>query len=250
MQTRMRYLCAVALLLAACSGKQLDGSSTSEDTVALKKAAAEAASQESTPATPSQDQCAAHSWYGDGVCDSFCPQHDSDCVSDGGGEPTVCAQFVEVADGKCSRADGDPCRFQDPDCDVQTPPSTGDGGVACAALSEVSDGVCKRPDSDPCRFQDPDCATGGGSDGNPGSGGSSSGGGGNGSSGAPGGGVACPAIAEVSNGKCDRPASDPCRSIDPDCTVACAEYIEQPDGVCKRDPNDPCLFQDPDCKAQ
>ena len=33
---------------------------------------------------------------------------------DGGG--VACAAFIEQPDGKCSRADDDPCRAQDPDC--------------------------------------------------------------------------------------------------------------------------------------
>ena len=242
---KTKYLGALFLLLAACSGKQVGGASSSDDTLALKKAAAEAASNDSSakgdPVATPTDACAEHGWYGDGECDSFCPQRDTDCVSDGSGAQTVCATFVEVSDGKCSRAATDPCLFQDPDCSGQTPPSSGGGGTACATISEVSDGVCKRPDSDPCRFQDPDCTTGGGSDANPGGGTGDSGGSG---------GVACPALIELSNGKCERPASDPCRSIDPDCNVACAEYVEQSDGVCKRDANDPCIFQDPDCSAK
>ncbi len=240
---KTQYLCALALLLAACSGKETGSPTTTDDTLALKKAAAEAASQEtvSGPSTSYEDPCAAHSWYGDGVCDTFCKQSDSDCIP--GGDQTVCAEFIELADGTCSRPESDPCRFQDADCAGETPPSSGGDDVVCAAISEVSDGVCKRPDSDPCRFQDPDCSQGGGSDGNPGSGGSGAGG-------EPGTGVACPAIIEQRNGKCERPASDPCRSIDPDCVVACATFVEQPDGECKRDPNDPCIFQDPDCKVK
>ncbi len=254
MEMKMKSLCVLALLMGACSGKQVGGESAT-DTLALKKAAAEAAAHESSgsgsPTTSTEDPCAAHAWYGDGECDSFCAQHDTDCVPDGSGTPTVCAQFIELADGKCLRAGADPCRFQDADCGGVIPPIAGDGGgmVACATISEVSDGVCKRADSDPCRFQDPDCTSGGGNDGNPGAGGGGSGGD-SGSAGNTGGGVACPAIIEISNGKCERPASDPCRSIDPDCNVACATFVEQPDGECKRDPNDPCLFQDPDCKAK
>ncbi|HEY3252436.1 MAG TPA: hypothetical protein VGJ91_00755 [Polyangiaceae bacterium] len=232
-----KYLLALALALAGCGGKQTGSDPGASDTLALKKAAAEAATKQvsggaSTPPA-SEDVCAKHSWYGDGVCDSFCAKNDSDCVQNG--TSTVCAEFIELEDGTCSRPETDPCRFQDPDCAGETPPSAGSGGgVACALISEVSDGVCKRPDTDACRFQDPDCQppTGGGSSGSSGTG------------------VACPAIAEIANGKCERPADDPCRSIDPDCVVACAEYIEQSDGVCKRDAFDPCIFQDPDCKAK
>ena len=69
--------------------------------------------------------------------------------------------------------------------------------------------------------------------------------------------VACTLIAEVSNGVCGRPASDPCRSQDPDCVddggsapgdgVQCTLLLELPDGVCSRPASDPCQGQDPDC---
>jgi hypothetical protein len=192
----------------------------------------------------------------------------------------VCALFVGVEDGTCSRPDDDPCKFQDPDCGQTTPPSSGGGstggGTVCAMLMEISDGVCSRPATDPCIFQDPDCA--GGVDPQPGTydcdvskvtcqtfapvvcpdgqvptyldgcygpcvdkaec--------------AP---IVCPAISEVSDGVCSRPATDPCQSIDPDCstgssdggTAVCAMYIESSDGVCSRAADDPCIFQDPDC---
>jgi hypothetical protein len=238
------YLAALALALAACGGKQTGGDSGANDTLALKKAAAEAAAREvsdgASAPQPSGDVCAKYSWYGDGECDSFCANNDSDCVPNG--TSTICAEFIEVEDGKCSRAEKDPCLFQDPDCPSETTPDPGsDGDVACALISEVSDGVCKRPEADPCRFQDPDCQpqSGGGN----GTGGSSGGT-------DPGTGVICPAIAEVANGKCERPDTDPCRGIDPDCVVACAEFIEQSDGVCKRDAFDPCIFQDPDCRLK
>jgi hypothetical protein len=72
--------------------------------------------------------------------------------------------------------------------------------------------------------------------------------------------VACTLILEVSNGVCSRPADDPCRSQDPDCTapsaptdpnepVVCAAFIEVSDGVCSRPKDDPCKGQDPDCIA-
>jgi len=247
-----KYLGALVLLLAACSGKEMGDPGAAGDTLSLKRAAAEAAAQQApigddNAPKPAEDACAQHSWYGDGVCDSFCSRHDTDCVPDG--EQTVCADFIALTDGTCSRPEADPCRFQDPDCAGQSKPNAGSGsGVVCATISEVSDGLCGRPDSDACRFQDPDCLPLGG-----GAGGGSNG---SGSAGGPGTtdpvgtGPVCPAIAEVANGKCERPASDPCRSIDPDCVVACAEYVEQADGVCRRDPNDPCIFQDPDCKQK
>lgn len=244
---KTQYLGAVVLFLAACSGGQTTGGHGQTDQRELKRAAAEAAGDGS--ADPASDVCAEHGWYGDGVCDSFCPstQLDTDCVPDG--DDTVCAQFTENRNGECDRSPNDPCLFQDPDCGASVPPYPGDpdGPVACAAISEVSDGVCSRPESDACRTQDPDCLpNGGGTGGNPGTGGGSTGG-------SPGGGVACPAIYEYPNGVCSRADDDPCRLTDPDCRdsggVACAEYIEEPNDVCERVPNDPCIFQDPDCNA-
>jgi hypothetical protein len=63
--------------------------------------------------------------------------------------------------------------------------------------------------------------------------------------------IICLTYIEKSDGVCSRPANDPCRSQDPDCTpdpVVCAQYIEASDNVCSRPADDPCLFQDPDCK--
>src|SRR4051794_28892775 len=108
-----KYLVALALALGACGGKQTGGETSGGDTLALKKAAAEAASKpvssgESAP-QPADDVCAKQGWYGDGVCDSFCSKNDSDCVPNGGS--TVCAEFLELEDGTCSRPENDPCRF-------------------------------------------------------------------------------------------------------------------------------------------
>jgi hypothetical protein len=106
-------------------------------------------------------------------------------------EPQVCALFVEVADGVCSRFPLDPCISQDPDCiqsggasceaagqtfaDGEAVPSgdscngcaCNDGTVICTAIFcepsvcalfvEESDGVCSRFPLDPCKSQDPDC---------------------------------------------------------------------------------------------
>ena len=236
---KTKILCGLVLFAAACSGTQGKGDvGGNSDTLALKKAAAEAAG----PGKPvaSDDVCVKQAWYGDGVCDTFCAQNDADCIPDGTG--TVCADFIEGPDGTCSRSKDDPCAFQDSDCGGLPPSPGGCGdGIVCATISEAGDGVCKRPASDPCRTQDPDCVPSdapGDNDPGPGDG--------NGSE--PG--TVCPAIIETANGKCERPFYDPCRSIDPDCAVACAAYVEQSDGECKRDPYDPCIAQDPDCKVK
>ena len=246
---KMKYFGALGLLLAACGG-QASGGVSEQDQSALKKAAAESVAN----GTASGDACAKNGWYGDKVCDTFCADHDTDCVPSND-KATVCAEFVEAPNGICSRKPDDPCIFQDPDCKQGTPPNAGSGAVVCATLSEVSDGKCGRPESDVCRWQDPDCQLG----------------------------FACPAIEEAPDGKCSRPATDQCQSIDPDCAsggptpgsdvdggaagsstdgggsagdsggsssgggVACAEYVMQSDGKCSLPPDDPCLFHDPDC---
>ena len=142
---------SVLVLLVGCSGA-VDGSSTS--TSSEKLAAADARSRGES----SEDACAAHGWYGDDVCDSFCARQDADCVAKPSeGEPIVCAQFIESKNGVCGRTATDPCRFQDPDCDAPTAGTGSDEGTVCAAIIELPDDVCRRPASDPCRAQDPDC---------------------------------------------------------------------------------------------
>jgi hypothetical protein len=155
---RRHVLCALVLTAIGCSGA-VDQASEQQE---LKLAAANAKSR----GTAQGDACAQHRWYGDGVCDTFCADTDSDCVPKG--DAIVCAQFIEQGNGKCERPASDACRFQDPDCTAPpnspgtggAPGSTPPGGVACALVSEVPNGSCDRADSDPCRFQDPDCNTG------------------------------------------------------------------------------------------
>lgn len=274
---RTTAFAALLLLVAGCSGSTADDGSTNSNELERKREAAEAAADGSSAG----DACAENAWYGDGVCDSFCAQADTDCVPpDPGDDPVVCALFLEESDAVCSRPADDPCRYQDPDCSEPPAGTDPDDPVACAAISEIPDGVCSRPETDPCRSQDPDCVDSGG--GTP-----------------PGGyncdlsnvsceiveptcadgevptasgycygpcvpkdqcapqGVACAAYIEESDGVCSRPETDPCRSQDPDCVgggsdpgdddVACAEYIEESDGECSRPASDPCKFQDPDC---
>ncbi len=230
--TTMKYLGALGLLLAACGGQANTGSSGSGvDQAPLKKAAAEAVANGSA----TSDACAANGWYGDKVCDSFCQDKDSDCVSHED-TATVCAEFIEASDGTCSRPSDDPCLFQDPDCEQVVhptpgkPPTSGPGTV-CAEYIEEPDGKCSRPATDPCIGQDPDCTNGSG-----------------------GGGVACPAIVEQPDGKCSLPDTDPCQSIDPDCVhshpiTVCPTIVEAPDGVCSLAADDPCPSVDPDCIA-
>ncbi len=241
------------------------GTTAPTDESASEASLKETAANKVAAGDVTEDPCAENNWYGDSVCDTFCFDTDSDCQ--GKGEPVVCAEFIELEDGACSRPETDPCRFQDPDCSVNAPPEP-DDTVVCALYLELEDGVCSRPEDDACRFQDPDCVDQGGTydcdtskiicqtfapvdpcpeglvrsvvDGcygecvEP-------------AECAP---VACLAYIEESDGVCSREANDPCKGQDPDCVdggTACAEYLEESDGTCGRADDDPCMFQDPDC---
>ena len=54
------------------------------------------------------DICAENGWYGDGICDSGCPQPDPDCYV---GTSDWCADNGYYGDGIC-----DDCPQPDPDC--------------------------------------------------------------------------------------------------------------------------------------
>lgn len=206
---KSKYLSCLFLLVVACSGGQTTGGDKAgaQSVAQLKKAAAEAhAKKEPQPG----DVCAEHAWYGDGECDTFCQDFDSnDCVP-AENDPVVCATFIELSDGVCSRKPDDPCIGQDPDCTpgddpVHSHPQQPPGGIVCPAIAEAPDGVCKVDLDDPCAaYIDPDCQNGEGGGQTP-------------------------------------PPTNP---------QVCAQYIEQPDGVCGRDPSDPCIFQDPDCHVK
>lgn len=186
------------------------------------------------------------------------------CGGSGGDGGVVCALFVEVSDGVCSRPADDPCISQDPDCvaggqsceaagqifpDGSAVPSgdscnscgCNDGSVvctlalceevACALFIEESDGVCSRFPLDPCKSQDPDCVEGGQS---------------------------CEAGGQIFADGSEVPSGDSCNTCscgngNVNCTrigceeVACLLFIEESDGVCSRFPLDPCKSQDPDC---
>jgi hypothetical protein len=206
--------------------------------------------------TLTYDACARYGWYDDDVCDTFCTQTDTDCSSDGG--PVMCAQFIEESDAKCSRKGDDPCRFQDPDCNVSAPPNDPGDDTVCALFVSLPDGVCSRAADDPCRRQDLDCGaricwnvrpdTPDGdcrlecydsdpdckvkplpTDDN------------------------CESFVPFGlDGVCNFPEGHQCRSYDDDCTdggdgIVCAAYIEETNGICSRPSVDPCRHQDPDC---
>lgn len=88
------------------------------------------------------DICTINDWYGDGICDEFCPSPDIDCEGEVFFDP--CEESGYYGDGIC---DGF-CPFPDPDCD--------DLGVdICAESGFYGDGVCDLFCLDP----DPDCET-------------------------------------------------------------------------------------------
>jgi len=143
-----------------------------------------------------------------------------DCVDQSACEPIACPAIAMVSDGLCSLPSTDPCQGIDPDC-----------GVACAEYIEQADGVCSREATDPCLFQDPDCTTK-----TPDCDLSH---------------VQCnsiaptcpegqvPTVVDRCYGDCvDQSACEP---------VACTAYIEVSDGECSRPATDPCRSQDPDC---
>ncbi len=235
-----KYLTSLVLLVVACSGGQTAGGDGGQTQAQLKKAAADAKAN----GAATSDACLAHGWYGDGECDRFCQDIDSvDCTPSSGGDGVHCAEFVEIANGFCSRIAGDPCIAQDPDCAAGDPLPTEPPGdpLICPAIALLPDGVCAGYDpKDPCTFYaDPDCAAidplpaepPGGTPSDPGT-------------------PACKVAPEPADGVCSKEPSDPCVAADPDCVVACAAYIELPDGNCKRAPTDPCIFQDPDCHVK
>jgi hypothetical protein len=239
---KTRYLIGLAVLMAGCSGGQTSGGDDGGQSQAqLKQAAAEAKASGNAQG----DVCAAKGWYGDHECDTFCPELDSvDCTPNAPGGAVHCAEFVETANGYCSRKAEDPCINQDPDCDNAVGPEPmPTEPIACTLISQLPDGVCKTDPNDPCvRYSDPDCSPDGGNSGSgtpsdPGSvpGGTPT------DPGTPG---STPPSEPTDPGVPSSPP-DPGTGTPPG--AVCAAYIQLPDGVCSRDPADPCIFQDPDC---
>ncbi|MFQ5490004.1 MAG: hypothetical protein ACE5GE_04715 [Phycisphaerae bacterium] len=85
------------------------------------------------------DWCAEQGWYGDGFCDEDCPEPDPDCED----MYDFCAEAGLYGDGFCDHD----CPRPDPDCQR-------DGVVdECADLGYYGDGIC----DDFCLEPDPDC---------------------------------------------------------------------------------------------
>jgi len=84
------------------------------------------------------DECEMNRWYGDGVCDEFCPHPDPDCEL----FHDICEINGWYGDGECD----DFCPYPDPDCE-------GDFFDMCAENGWYGDGECDLF----CPMPDPDC---------------------------------------------------------------------------------------------
>ncbi len=117
----MRFLSisAISLCTLGCTQENTEGDA------ALK---AEYASGANSVKADGSDPCARYGWYGDGVCDSFCPNPDPDCE-----EPEdPCTDRSIYVNGVCDQA----CEDIDPECEPQ--------GNGCPPLEEVcTTGCCE-----------------------------------------------------------------------------------------------------------
>lgn len=123
------FLLTLALTAVACAGD--DSSMTKEE-----------AAQLSGKADGVGDLCTAYDWYGDGVCDDFCPWPDPDCES------------TEICFSSDDCAGGEYCTIEDGQCN-DTPCAP---GQVCPA---VCAGVCAPvPEPEPLCYSSDDCADG------------------------------------------------------------------------------------------
>lgn len=90
------------------------------------------------------DLCEAYGWYGDGVCDEFCPQPDSDCLPPG--HRPVCLQQGTEQEGWYWQDSGE--LIKQADC-------AGAGPTRCVAISSRSEGWAS--DEGGFIIYDPDC---------------------------------------------------------------------------------------------
>ena len=131
-------LLASSLLAVACQSGGIDPDSnpTKDEVRAQGKA------------DGGHDFCEALGWYGDGVCDDFCPSPDPDCDtgSAGGGSTDICAVNDWYGDKYC---DSD-CEYRDSDCDDPCVTNNwyGDGVCDPDVYSDPSGGYCYQYDTD------------------------------------------------------------------------------------------------------
>ncbi|MBM4282493.1 MAG: hypothetical protein FJ137_17655 [Deltaproteobacteria bacterium] len=118
-------------------------------------------------ANSSGDICLDFGWYGDGTCDSFCPQPDPDCAGGGGGsdtcvwandnecdEPVLCEPGTDTTD--CSGGgggSGDTCVWaNDNECDEPNLCASGTDTTDCSGGGSgdtciwANDNFCDEPD--------------------------------------------------------------------------------------------------------
>jgi hypothetical protein len=105
--------------------------------------------------------------------------------------------------------------------------------VACPAIALAPDGVCSGPTSGACPLQDPDCKN---YDCDPRH-------------------IECQTFAPVTCPEGQLPSVvnacyGGCVPKEQCAPIACLTYIEVSDGACSRPANDPCRGQDPDCSTK
>ena len=142
---RFSMMVTLVLLVVACREQDPDSMSKAEARGLIEEGRTEV------------DLCDEHSWYGDGVCDDWCPMEDSDCE-----EPEYCAGIAgdECAEGfECVDDPRDDC-VMDRDfdclgiCVEETIECAGFAGLECPeGLQCVDD-----PDDDCVLGRVPDCA--------------------------------------------------------------------------------------------
>jgi len=110
-----------------------------------------------------RDPCADYGWYGDGVCDTFCPEPDPDCGSSECTADADCAAGERCVPGELCY---DWCAAGDPSCCVGSscePVATPPGGSECTSDADCASGERCIP-GDLCYYWcpagDPSCCTG------------------------------------------------------------------------------------------
>lgn len=95
-------LFCLSILLLACGADE-----PPEDGVTKEEAA------DAHGKSDGHDFCLANGWYGDGICDTFCLEHDPDCGPEP--QPDICETNGWYGDGICDAV----CAMPDPDCHVE-----------------------------------------------------------------------------------------------------------------------------------
>lgn len=156
--TKLLFAGVALALFAGCSAE--GGSATSGDDGPLSKEEARARGGKSDQGI---DFCEIFDWYGDGVCDDFCPYEDPDCVfpADGGPAPDAgaedggapqCESDLDCPQPSC--LPGGPCPYFEcigGEC-VRTDEATRCGGLTGATCPEGE--YCQYAEEDQCGAAD------------------------------------------------------------------------------------------------